>query len=253
VSGEIEHEITLDTIKRTLGATHIYSGPDSSKQTRSAWGPDLYRATVNAAVLVEVYDFKEGAEPKFLGYGSGVLVSENGEILTNWHVTWPHQFVVVIFYPGPSRTYNELKEDDVWFARVKKVEKERDLALLQLVMDKPMHRILPARVKPVPLEDPNQLEVGQDVFAIGHPEGLHWTYTEGVISQIRPRYQWQTKGANHKATVVQTQTLVSFGSSGGPLIDRNGRLVGIIESSLPDRAGFNLAISVHELRSFLGR
>ena len=103
-------------------------------------------------------------------------------------------------------------------------------------------------LKYIPLADPLSVGVGKDVFAIGHPQGLDWSYTEGVISKIRPRYKWQADEDLFEATIVQTQTAINYRSSGGPLISKDGKLVGLISSGIIGQAGFNFAIAVHELR-----
>lgn len=181
------------------------------------------------------------------------MISHDGKILTNWHVTSPDEYAVVIFRPGKNKSYDDLTESDYWTAKVVHDSQEKDLALLQLVENGSGLAAPPSGLDFITLEEPDKLEVGQDVFAIGHPVGLHWTYTEGVISQIRPRYSWTMGGTHFLATVIQTQTFISYGSSGGPLINRNGKLVGIISNSLVGRAGFNFAIAVHELKAFLGK
>lgn len=92
--------------------------------------------------------------------------------------------------------------------------------------------------------------MGQDVFAISHPEGLLWSYTEGVISQIRPKAEWKSDiGTFHKATLIQTQTVISFGSSGAPLFNTNGRLIGILVSTVGP--GLNFAIAINEVQQFI--
>ena len=80
-----------------------------------------------------------------------------------------------------------LTEADVWLAKNLGTDTKKDIALLQLVG--PLTGSKPVDfsfLKFIPLEDPLVVEVGQDVFATGHPQGLYWSYTEGVISQIRP-------------------------------------------------------------------
>lgn len=106
-------------------------------------------------------------------------------------------------------------------------------------------------MKFIPLEDPILVEVGQNVFSIGHPEGLFGSYTEGVISHIRPRYKWTAGNDVFQATVVQTQAAISYGSSGGPLINNDGKLVGLISSMIIGQAGFNFAIAGPELKPLL--
>lgn len=246
-----EPTVPLDIVKASLANNKIAARSGDSKVTISAWGPTLYRTTVSAAVLVEVFEFKAGEKPVYVGSGSGAVITASGIILTNWHVTWPQEFVVVIFYPGPLRSYDDLTDDEIWLAKVQKVSQRQDLALLQLLGKANGSKVTNFYLTPLSLESVNNIEVGQDVFAIGHPAGLHWTYTEGVISQIRPHYHWKVGSDEFIATTIQTQTAVSFGSSGGPLINRNGKLVGIISSGYPDKPGFNFAISAHEIRNFL--
>jgi len=219
-----------------VAGARVSAGPEASPLTRAPWGPELYRATVDAVVLVHVKD---------KGLGSGVVVSPTCQVVTNWHVVEDARYVAIIFRPPASKTLAMLTKDDVWLGRVLRTSQPQYLALLQLER-------CPPNVRYLALEDPDRVEVGQDVFAIGHPEGLFWTYTEGVISQIR-RLRWESLGREYLATVIQTQTPVSFGSSGGPLINRFGKVVGIVSNALADRAGFNFAISVHDLLVFLGR
>ena len=119
-------------VMREVERTQIAQSPETTSLTRSTWGPTLYRTSVEAAVLVEVYEIKENGEPKFLGHGSGVVVSESGAVITNWHVTWPHEHVVVVFYPGKGKSYKDMPADKIWGARVVRVDKQRDLALLQI-------------------------------------------------------------------------------------------------------------------------
>ena len=248
---EFEPKAVLDAVKAELSKSRISKGPDSSMVTRSPIGPRLFRSTVNAVVRIVVVEEDPDGKLQPVSQGSGVVVSEKGTILTNWHVVWPQERVVVIFYQGPNKDPNKLTEKDLWWGQVDKLDQTRDLALIQLLASK--DRRIPSDLKAITLEDPARLEVGQDVFAIGHPGELLWTYTEGVISQIRPRYQWKDEGGEHRAEVIQTQTVLSFGSSGGPLINLNGKLIGIAQSMNTKHPGINLAISVYELKSFLGR
>jgi S1-C subfamily serine protease len=248
---EFEPKAALDAVKAELSKSRFSKVPDSSMVTRSPEGPRLFRSTVKAVVRIIVVEEGPDGELHKVSDGSGVVVSEGGMILTNWHVVGPKDYIVVMFYPGPNNDYSEISEKDVWVGHVVKREQTRDLALIQLLASK--DRRIPSDLKAIPLEDPARLEVGQDVFAIGHPGGLQWSYTEGVISQIRPRYEWKDDGGEHRAEVIQTQTVLSFGSSGGPLINRDGKLIGIVQSINTEHPGIILAISVYELNSFLGR
>lgn len=199
--------------------------------TRSSGGPRLYRQVVNAVVVVFTAQGNQG---------SGILISTKGLIVTNWHVVESAPFVGVVFKP-PSGKFT-FSEKDVLFAKVLKTDSLRDLAILQLVSP-------PPKITAVQFGQLSLVEVGQDVFSISHPEGLPWSYTEGVISQIRPKTEWKSDdGVAHKATLIQTQTVISFGSSGGPLFDENGRLIGILASTVGP--GLNFAIAIDEVQQF---
>jgi S1-C subfamily serine protease len=85
------------------------------------------------------------------------------------------------------------------------------------------------------------LKVGEPVFAIGNPHGLGWTHTQGTISQFRIKDE-----GTHKVRVIQMQTAVNPGNSGGGLYDRDGELVGIVTWSQDKRVseGLNFAIAL---------
>ena len=97
----------------------------------------------------------------------------------------------------------------------------------------------------------DDIEVGADVHAIGHPKGESWTYTKGIVSQIRKDYQWSAQdGLKHRATVIQTQTPINPGNSGGPLLTDGRKIVGI-NSFQKQGQGLNFAVAVNEVKRFL--
>jgi len=238
-----EPRYSFEKVKAGLANIPISQGPDASRLTRSPWGPSLYRSTVDAVVYIML----PGETDNTAITGSGVVVTPAGHILTNWHVIRDNEYALVVFRPRPPKTMADLTKSDIWFARNLGTSRQKDIALLQLVTPKNVDLSF---LKFVPLEDPLRVEVGQDVFAIGHPNDLFWSYTEGVISQIRPRHKWMADENTFQATIVQTQTAIDHGSSGGPLINREGKLVGLV-SSMSTQAGFNFAIAVHELAPLL--
>jgi len=163
-------------------------------------------------------------------------------IITNWHVVKEQPMVGVVFKPAISWGKVGITEKDVLVAKVITTDRLRDLALLQLLS-------VPPTATSVQLANSSQIEIGQDVFAISHPEGLAGSYTEGVISQIRPKAEWTSnEGSTHRATLIQTQAVISLGSSGGPLFDYDGHLIGIIVST--KGPGLNFAIAVDEVQQF---
>ncbi len=131
----------------------------------------------------------------------------------------------------------QAKEDEVVKGDVIKIDVQRDLALIR-------PRSLPKRpIRPLELAT-KEVEIGADVHAIGHPQGEGWTYTKGVVSSVRPNYHWfYGPGDTHQATVIQTQTPINFGSSGGPLLSDDGRIVGV---NTFIKTGLNFAVAADE-------
>jgi S1-C subfamily serine protease len=203
-------------------------------KTRGARDVTVFRDVAPAVVLIVTKD----------GLGSGSVV-ENGLILTNWHVIRGHRQVNVIF--KPANPVAHLSDGDMVTANVVKTDPLRDLALLQPLA-------LPAQlIKPIKIAKDDRIEVGADVHAIGHPTGEAWTYTTGIVSQIRPDYEW-TGGKDdikHRATVIQTQTPINPGNSGGPLLTDDEQLVGINSFVATNAQGLNFAVSAKDVNAFL--
>jgi len=175
------------------------------------------------------------------GIGSGTLISKDGLLLTNWHVIQGVDEIAIVFRPNAGEIDEKTK---VFAATIENVDKTRDLALLRVA-------VVPRGRQPVRLGNEEEIRVGFDVHAIGHPEGQTWTYTRGYISQLRSGFEWQPKeGQNYKADVVQTQTPINPGNSGGPLLTDRGSLIGVNSFKRSGEA-LNFAVSVSEVRAFL--
>lgn len=206
--------------------------PDSALGSRRGSAVQLYRKVSPSVVLVVTEN----------SIGSGTLLDKSGLILTNWHVVGNNAKVGVIFKPVQEGA--QITEKDLRLADVVKVDQVADLALVRVAS-------VPKRVEPVSLGTTDQIAVGADVHAIGHPTGEVWTYTKGVISQIRRSYDWTSEdGLAHSATVIQTQTPINPGNSGGPLLTDDGKLVGV-NSFKAQGEGLNFAVAVEEVRRFL--
>jgi S1-C subfamily serine protease len=176
--------------------------------------------------------------------GSGVLISRDGQVLTNWHVVGNDPKAVVVLKPKDSA---ELRKDLAFSAVVEKIDQVADLALLRITNP-------PQSLSFVSLGAASSLNVGQDVHAIGHPQGEVWTYTRGIISQIRANYEWKTEESiTHRANIIQTQTPINPGNSGGPLLDDGATLIGINSFRHRSGEGLNYAVSVDTINEFLSR
>ncbi len=196
----------------------------------------LFKAVSPAVVLITTED----------SLGTGSLISSKGEVLTNWHVVGSNKEVGVIF--KPERDTQKVTKNDLYRGVVVKIDQVADLALIKLVE-------WPANRQQVRLGSSDEISIGSDVHAIGHPRGESWTYTKGVISQFRNDYQWSGgKGAlKHKADVIQTQTPINPGNSGGPLLSETGKMIGVNSFKAGDSEGLNFAVSIDDVRNFLSR
>jgi S1-C subfamily serine protease len=193
---------------------------------------EIYRTlspgVVNVHSTSYARDFFGFVEPQE-GSGSGSIIDQDGDILTNYHVIEGAQKLAVSF--GGQKNYA---------AKVVGGDPDTDLAVIKLIeMPKEALTI-------VPLGDSDKLEVGQKVLAIGNPFGLDRTLTTGVISglqrPIRARNGRPIEGA------IQTDASINPGNSGGPLLDSHGRMIGInsqILSPTGASAGVGFAVPVN--------
>lgn len=177
------------------------------------------------------------------GTGSGAILHKDGLIVTNYHVVEGFQSVGVIF--KPKRASDQPRIAEAVEAKVLFVDEVADLALIKVPQ-------VPAAVAPFKLGDHLKLAVGADVHAIGHPVGEAWSYTKGVVSQIRPNYEWRYEsGPQHRGDVIQTQTPINPGNSGGPLLNDAGDIVGLNTFGDNNAQGINFAVAATEIRRFV--
>jgi S1-C subfamily serine protease len=205
------------------------------EKPRGAREVALFRQWSPGVVLVAVED----------GLGSGAVIDKANRLaITNKHVVGNNRQVAVIFKPQNA---GDPADQTAYRAEVVKVDEVADLALIRISE-------IPAYVPEIKLGNLAALEVGADVHAIGHPTGETWSYTGGIVSQIRRNYEWDAgEGIRHQATVIQTQTPISPGNSGGPLLDDAGAIVGINSFTRADAENLNFAVSVDDVRAMIAR
>jgi len=164
-------------------------------------------------------------EPNKSGLCSGVVVDDIGHVLTNFHCVYKSNYIRLYYY-----------DEDDWQnyeVNVIGLDPLADLALLKVL----------GKEEPIPhlefAEDAGKIKSGTDVFALGHPMGMAWTVTKGIISSTE-RY------SRHPfIKALQTDAAINKGNSGGPLMNMKGEIVGInalIISRNQQNAGVGLAI-----------
>jgi S1-C subfamily serine protease len=161
--------------------------------------------------------------------GSGVIVDEDGWIITNWHVVQRATKINVILADGSHYDAQYVSGDD-----------KNDLALLRIQPKKP----LPA----VEIAGESQTMLGETVVAIGDPFGFDHTVTKGVIS-AKDR-SWPPENPQFE-DVLQTDAAINPGNSGGPLINTRGQLVGINMAILSQAQGIGFAIPSRRVANLL--
>ena len=173
------------------------------------------------ATSVNVESVERAAEDRvnlYLGerasLGSGVIVSEQGFILTNLHVVDSlfDAFDTEVTVSDGRRTP----------ATVIAWDKANDLAVLHINMDD---------LAPIAIGDDKQLEVGDIVFAIGYPRNIGQSVSQGIVSAL-------THNPNSSISIIQTDAAINPGNSGGALIDTNGKLVGLNSSIFSESGNF---------------
>jgi len=167
------------------------------------------------------------------GTGSGFVWDEGGNIVTNFHVVRSAvRAKVTIFDQKSPTTYD---------ADLVGAYPDKDVAVLHINAPK-------SRLHPIKLGTSDDLQVGQNVYAIGNPFGLDQTMTTGIISALGREIQSITQMPIKN--VIQTDAAINPGNSGGPLLDSSGRLIGIntaIYSPSGSSAGIGFAIPVDEV------
>lgn len=189
---------------------------------------EIYRRASPGVVQIR----REGGNPGGFGFsqpgatGSGFVIDEQGRVVTNEHVVENAEQVTVVFPNGDEEE-----------AKVVGTDRSTDIALLDLEGDRD--------VTPLPLGSSEALEIGDPVVAIGSPFGLQGTLTAGIVSaldrRLRAPNDFSIEGA------IQTDAALNSGNSGGPLLDGEGRVVGVnsqIESGNGGNVGIGYAVSI---------
>lgn len=177
-------------------------------------------------------------------FGSGIIIDRNS-ILTNWHVIEGASEIKFCKYKKGYNSKDQIQEKDWLDAEVVAVDVKRDLALL-----KPKKRLWGTGSD---LGHYNEIEVGEEVFAIGAPQyGSLWSYTDGKVSQIlTSKDVIFADKIPHRYNLIQTQTPINPGNSGGPLFNMNGELIGVNTWGSTVSQNINYSVSIDEVRDFL--
>jgi S1-C subfamily serine protease len=176
-------------------------------------------------------DFFYGVVPSE-SQGSGFILTKDGRILTNYHVI-----------ANPQKLEVTLSDKHKYPAKIILQDPAHDLALLQINAN---------NLTPAVLSESRDLQVGQNVYAIGNPFGLNGTMTTGILSSIRSVREPQ--GATIE-NALQTDAAINPGNSGGPLLNSRGEVIGmntlIATGGAEQSSGIGFAIPVDTIKAVL--
>jgi S1-C subfamily serine protease len=158
------------------------------------------------------------------GVGSGVIVNQNGDILTALHVVTGANSIQVTFADGTQSS-----------AQVINTQPQNDIAVLHASQS-------PSQIVPATLGNPNALHIGDEAYVVGNPLGLYGSLSAGVISGVNRSFT--PPNSNQKlSNLLQIDAAVNPGNSGGPLLNRYGQVVGIV-TALVNPTGQDVFIGI---------
>lgn len=177
---------------------------------------------INPAIVLVEAQMIDG-----LSSGTGCIINKSGIILTSSHVVDNSSYIEITTSKGETYKAEVVKSDG----------ENGDLALLKITPSKPLPTIK--------LGDSSMVKVGQKVLAIGNPFGFNGTLTTGIVSRI-----------DHERNKIQTDAAINPGSSGGPILNAKGEVIGISQSIFnPDNnksnIGIGFAVPANEVKKLI--
>lgn len=194
--------LTEDQVKDTVAQAMAEATP------ARAFSAQVYQVIQPSLVLISTTGTVSNGT-HLDGLGSGVVVTDTGQILTAYHVVEDASEITVFFADGTESS-----------AQLESSQPESDIAVL--VPDR-----LPDILVPAVMGNPNALAIGDEAYAVGNPFGLYGSMSSGVISGFDRTF----KAENSSYTIeglIQIDSAVNPGNSGGPLLNRFGQVVGIV-------------------------
>ena len=165
------------------------------------------RAIVNISNFTVNYDFFYRAIPTESGSGTGFIIDKSGIIVTNYHVVENAKKLLVT-----------LSDNSQWPGKLIGSDPNNDLAIVRIEAPS-------SRYDSLEFSSSNDISVGQKVLALGNPFGLRQTLTTGIISALGRTIA--AKNGRKIEGIIQTDAAINPGNSGGPLLDSEGKVIGI--------------------------
>lgn len=170
-------------------------------------------------------------------FGSGVMITENGYILTNYHIVGNKY----------STCYVTLENGEMYNGNVVWVDENIDLAIVKIAIAKSSY---------LKLGDSDKINLGEDVYAIGNPIGFEFkqTVTKGIVSGLNRTIKiGENNGFVYMEDLIQTDCTINNGNSGGALINLSGELLGINTIKINEAQGIGFAVPVNIVKPIINK
>ena len=197
------HQVTTRDVKDTVAQVMASATPPPAYSER------VYQIIQPSLVLIQTRTRDAGGKDEH-SLGSGVVINDSGNILTALHVVTNSTAITVTFADG---THSR--------AQILAQHPENDTAMLAASQ-------LPSQVVPATIGSPNAMQVGDEAFAVGNPFGLYGSMSAGVISGFDRSFHPPSSTLTLRG-LIQVDAAVNPGNSGGPLLNRDGEVIGIVE------------------------
>lgn len=224
------------TASPEVTATRLYSEAENAKEDFSNVLEDVTKGVVGISKIkntgTAILDWDATDE---LGLGSGIIVSENGYIVTNWHVAGSKY----------STCYVTTDNGDIYSGNVVWADSDLDLAIVKINVK---------GLRFLELGDSDNIKLGQEVCAIGNPIGIEFqrTVTSGIISGLDRTIKIEDKnGEAYMEDLIQTDASINSGNSGGPLINKDGQVIGINSIKITSAEGIGFAIPINIIKPII--
>lgn len=223
---DVNETTTSKTEENNIQSGTYTSSDDKPSLEFSFSAAEIYKYNVDSVVSIEV------RTTYGIGYGTGFIISEEGYIVTNYHVVEDASKVSVTLY-----------DESVYTADVIGYEESNDLAVIKIEPK--------GEIESLVYGVSSDLQVGDDVYVIGNPLGdLTFTLTTGVVSALNRLID---TGSGYNINMFQTDAAINSGNSGGPVFDKHGFVVGIASAKYASSSieGLSFCVPIDDVRSMI--
>lgn len=228
-SNQVISPVSANSSDKTTNLINIANYSDTSTAVAEKVLPSVVGITVNYQIS-SIF----GGSSKGEATGSGIIISEDGYIVTNNHVISSESSNYYAIQEATGIKVNLYNDETSYDATVVGTDAYTDLAVLKIEKD---------GLTPATLGDSSQVKVGEFVMAVGNPLGMDYSVTGGIVSAINREVE--SDGTVYYA--IQTDAAINSGNSGGALVNSNGEVIGINTLKLAgtgiEGVGFAIPIS----------